>query len=176
MRWLPFQLNPDVPASGIPRQAYMEQKFGSKGAPNFVRVAGIGKEVGIDFDFDAVQVQPNTVNAHRLMHYAGEHGRADEVAESVFRAYFMEGANFADLNVLADAGARGGLERAALLEYLSGDGDRGTVLQGDLEAREAGIGGVPFFIFNRSVGGSGAHEPETLLQAMNQALEKTKKG
>ena len=175
MRWLPFQLNPDVPESGIPRKEYLAKKFGARAGPNYARVAGIGKEVGIDFDFDAVEVQPNTVNAHRLLHYAGEHGRADEVAESVFRAYFMEGANLADLNVLADAGARGGLERAALLEYLSGDADRALVEQGDLEAREAGIGGVPFFIFNREVGVSGAHEPETLLQAMNQAREKAGK-
>ena len=70
MRWLPFQLNPDLPETGITRQQYIERKFGPGGARNYARVAGIGKEVGIDFAFDNIKVQPNTVNAHRLMHYA----------------------------------------------------------------------------------------------------------
>ena len=171
VRWLPFQLNPDLPETGIPRQEYIERKFGPGGAGKYSRVAGVGKQVGIDFAFDDIKVQPNTVNAHRLMHYAGKHGRADEVAEVLFRAYFVEGANLTDLDVLADIGARGGLERKALAAYLASAADRDTILQGDIEARQAGIGGVPYFIFNRRIAVSGAHEPEALLQAMMEALK-----
>jgi predicted DsbA family dithiol-disulfide isomerase len=125
--------------------------------------------VGIPFAFDRIKVQPNTVNAHRLMHYAEQKGRQDETAEELFLAYFIEGANLTNKDTLADIGARAGLERQALAEYLAGDADRERVQGADLEARNAGVGGVPFFIFNRKVGVSGAQEPETLLDAMLQA-------
>ena len=171
MRWLPFQLNPDLPAQGIPRKTYIERTFGPGGARNNSRVAAVGKEVGIDFDFDAITVQPNTVNAHRLMHYAARHNREDEVAESLFRGYFQEGAVLADVSQLAALGARAGLEHEALAAYLASDEDQATVLSADLEARQAGIGGVPFFIFNRRVAVSGAHEPNVLLEAMQQSLQ-----
>jgi len=173
VRWLPFQLNPDLPEEGVSRQAYIERKFGPGGARNYARVAGVGKEVGIDFAFDNITVQPNTVNAHRLMYYGAREGREDEVAESLFRAYFQEGAVLTDIEALADIGARAGLDRAALAAYLASDEDRDTVVGMDVEARQAGIGGVPFFIFNRRIAVSGAHEPETLLGAMLEALDKS---
>ena len=169
VRWLPFQLNPDLPEEGIPRKEYVERKFGPGGARNYSRVAGVGKEVGIDFAFDDITVQPNTVNAHRLMHYGAKHGREDAVAESLFRAYFQEGAVLTDKATLAAVGERAGLERAALEAYLASDEDRDSVLHGDLEARQSGVNGVPFFMFNRKTAVSGAHEPETLLQAMLDA-------
>lgn len=171
VRWLPFQLNPDLPERGIARKEYIERKFGPGGARNYSRVAGVGKEVGIDFAFDAITVQPNTVNAHRLMLHGADQGREDEVAESLFRAYFLEGADLTDPAALAAAGERAGLDRARLEAFLASDEGRDAVLAGDLEARRAGIGGVPFFIFNRRVAVSGAHEPETLLGAMEDALK-----
>ncbi len=171
VRWLPFQLNPDLPEQGISRQQYIERKFGPGGARNYSRVAGVGKEVGIDFAFDDIKVQPNTVNAHRLMLYGAKHGREDEVAESLFRGYFQEGAVLTDVAVLADIGERAGLDRAELERYLASDEDRDQVLRGDVEAREAGINGVPFFIFNRRIAASGAQEPETLLKAMTDAVK-----
>ncbi|HET9664138.1 MAG TPA: DsbA family oxidoreductase [Burkholderiales bacterium] len=168
VRWLPFQLNPDVPDDGIARTEYLRRKFGN---PNrsYANVAAVGASVGIPFAFDRITVQPNTVNAHRLMHYADQQGRQDEMAEELFRAYFIEGANLTDKNTLADIGVRAGLDRAALVEYLAGDADREMIARADVDARNAGIGGVPFFIFNRKVGVSGAQEPDTLLDAMLQA-------
>ena len=168
MRWLPFQLNPDLPESGIARTEYLRRKFGN---PNrsYANVAAAGASVGIPFAFDRITVQPNTVNAHRLMHYADQHGRQDEAAEELFRGYFIEGADLTDRAVLAELGARTGLDRAALVDYLAGDADRELIARADSEARNAGIGGVPFFIFNRRVGVSGAQEPETLLEAIAQA-------
>ncbi len=171
MRWLPFQLNPDLPPEGIARQQYIERKFGPGAVRTYDRVAGVGKEVGIDFAFDRIKVQPNTVNAHRLMRYGAQQGREDEVAESLFRGYFQEGAVLAEVCVLVEIGVRAGLDRAALTAYLESDEDRDTVLGADIEARQAGIGGVPFFIFNRRIAVSGAHEPETLLGAMLESLQ-----
>lgn len=171
MRWLPFQLNPDIPQDGMPRQDYIARKFGGGGNSRYTRVAAIGKEVGIDFAFDKITVQPNTLNAHRLMHYATTQGREDAVVEELFRAYFIDGANLTDLDILADIGTRGGLSREAVATYLASDADRELVQGADIEARNAGVQGVPFFIFNRRVAVSGAHEAQTLLQAMEQALE-----
>ena len=93
VRWLPFQLNADLPVEGISRQQYIERKFGRGGGRKYEHVAAVGKSVGIDFAFDNITVQPNTVNAHRLLHYATNKGREDAVAESLFAAYFIEGDN-----------------------------------------------------------------------------------
>lgn len=173
MRWLPFQLNPDLPEEGISRQQYIERKFGPGGASNYARVAGVGREVGIEFAFDAITVQPNTLNAHRLMLFGAKAGREDEVAESLFRGYFLEGAVLTDIATLVDLGVRGDLDRSTLQAYLESDEDKDTVARADLDARRAGIGGVPFFIFNRRIAVSGAHEPETLLGAMMEAMKET---
>lgn len=171
MRWLAFQLNPDLPEKGVPRQEYVERKYGPDAARKHEPIAAAGKQLGIEFAFDAIGVQPNTANAHRLMLYGEEHGRSDEVAEALFRAYFQEGANIAEPGVLADIGARAGLERDALVRYLASDAGRDAVLHADAWARQAGIAAVPLFIFNRKYGLSGAHESATLLQAMIQAAQ-----
>ena len=170
MRWLPFQLNPDLPESGMPRREYIERKWGpGRGPEVYSRVSGVGREVGVPFAFENITVQPNTLQAHRLLTYAEREGRQDEVAEALFKAYFVDGADLTDANALADVGARGGLDREAVLAYLASETDRAEVARADIEARSAGIGGVPFFIFDRKVGVSGAQEAEVLLQAMEQA-------
>jgi predicted DsbA family dithiol-disulfide isomerase len=174
VRWLPFQLNPDLPASGIPRRDYIERKWGpGRGPEVYARVAAAGRSVGLPFAFENISVQPNTLEAHRLLHYAEQHGRQDELAEELFKAYFIEGANLTDPETLAAVAERAGLDRAKVAAYLVSDSDRDIVQKGDVEARNAGIGGVPFFIFNRRVGVSGAQESETLLEAMEQSLKQS---
>ena len=170
MRWLPFQLNPDLPESGIPREEYVARKFGARGKGVNERVVMAGGQVGIPFAYEKMKVQPNTLQAHRLMLFAERAGRQDELAEVLFRAHFTEGANLTDRDALSDVAARAGLDRKAVLEYLAGDTDRDQIARAEVEARSAGIGGVPFFIFNRKVGVSGAQDPEMLLDAMEQAL------
>jgi predicted DsbA family dithiol-disulfide isomerase len=164
--WLPFQLNPDLPEEGIPRQEYLDHKFGRGSGHSYDHVIANGRDVGIDFALDRITVQPNTLNAHRLMLYGAQHGREDEAAETLFRAYFLEGANLTEKDTLAAIAERAGLDRAAVAAYLDSDDDRQTVLRADIDARQAGINGVPFFIFNRRTAVSGAHAPETLLKAM----------
>ncbi len=169
MRWLPFQLNPGLPPEGISRADYILRKFGERDSSRYNRVAGVGKGVGLDMAFDKITVQPNTVNAHRLIHHAGTLGKQDMVAEALFRGYFCEGANLTDVTVLADYAAQAGLDRAATETYLRSSADADVIPAADAEARQVGIEGVPFFIFNRTVGLSGAQDPEVLLQAMQQA-------
>ena len=171
MRWLPFQLNPDLPASGMPRREYIERKWGpGRGPEVYSRVAAAGRTVDIPFAFENIEVQPNTLEAQRLLAYADEQGRQDEVAEALFKAYFIEGVDLTSLDALADVAARAGLDRAAALSFLESGEGREKVAEADIEARTAGIGGVPFFIFNRRVGVSGAQEVDVLLQAMEKAV------
>ena len=172
MRWLPFQLNPDLPESGISRREYIERKWGpGRGPEVYGRVAAAGRSVDVPFAFEKISVQPNTLQAHRLLHYAEQQGRQDEAAEELFKAYFIEGANLTDTETLASVAEHAGLDRAQAAAYLSGDTDRDAVKQADIEARSAGIGGVPFFIFNRRVGVSGAQDAETLLEAMESSKQ-----
>jgi len=175
VRWLPFQLNPDLPATGIPRAEYVARKFGARGKGNYERVAMVGRTVGIDFAFNKIEVQPNTVKAHRLLIYADRAGNQDAMADELFKAYFLEGANLTDNAALAQAAARAGLDQKAVAAYLETDEDRDVVEQADVEARSAGIGGVPFFIFNRKVGVSGAQDADVLLDAMLQASQDAEK-
>lgn len=170
VRWLPFQLNPDLPATGIPRSEYIARKFGARGN-TYERVSKVGETVGIPFAFDKIKVQPNTVNAHRLLHYAEQQGKQDAVAEVLFEAYFINGANLTDVDALADVADKGGLDRAQARAWLASDAERDVVVGADVEARNAGISGVPFFIFNRAIGVSGAQEPDALLNAMLQAMQ-----
>src|SRR5688572_5259640 len=126
----------------MPKREYIERKWGpGRGAEVYSRVTGVGRTVDIPFAFDKMTVQPNTLNAHRLLHYADSQGRQDEVAESLFKAYFMEGVDLTDVAALADVGARAGLDREATLAYLASEADRELVANADLEARRAGIGG-----------------------------------
>jgi predicted DsbA family dithiol-disulfide isomerase len=171
VRWLPFQLNPDLPESGIPREEYVARKFGSRGKGVNERVVMAGRQLGILFEYGKMQVQPNTLNAHRLMLYAERHGRQDALAEELFRSHFSEGANLTDAKTLAEIAARAGLDPKAVADYLSSEEGRAEIARADVETRSAGIGGVPFFIFNRSIGVSGAQDPEALLAAMEQALK-----
>jgi len=171
VRWLPFQLNPDLPESGIPREEYVARKFGTRGKGVNARVVAAGTQVGIPFAYEKMLVQPNTLNSHRLLYYAQHAGKQDAVSEELFRAHFLEGANLTDKNVLADVAARAGLDRDEAAAYLASDTDRDVIAQADVEARSAGIGGVPFFIFNRKLGVSGAQDAEVLLEAMEQAAK-----
>ena len=102
-------MNPDLPASGIPRSEYVARKFGARGKGNYERVASVGRTVGIDFAFDKIEVQPNTVNAHRLLIYADRAGKQDAMADELFKAYFLEGANLTDNAALARAAGRDAL-------------------------------------------------------------------
>ena len=155
----------------MPRREYIERKWGpGRGPEVYSRVAAAGRTVDIPFAFDKISVQPNTMDAHRLLNYAAREGRQDEVAEALFKAYFIEGADLTNHDTLAGVASSAGLDRDAALRYLGSDEDRELVAKADVEARTAGIGGVPFFIFNRRIGVSGAQESDVLVQAMEQAL------
>ncbi len=173
VRWHPFQLNPQVPGSGMPRTEYIAAKFGGaqRAKEIYARVANSGARAGIAFDFDRISVQPNTLNAHRMIHRAGSHGRQDAMAEALFRAYFFEGADLSSDDTLADIAARAGFDHTEFSAYLARDEDKALIKDQDQHARSIGVEGVPFFIFNRRYSVSGAQAPEAILDVMTKAQE-----
>jgi predicted DsbA family dithiol-disulfide isomerase len=171
VRWLPFQLNPDIPAGGISRREHMELKHGPAG-PNPEKqehVAALGRRLGLKFELDRIAVQPNTLDAHRLSGCAQRQGSQDEMVEALFRAYFMHGVSLNDHKALTGIAANAGFDWAQVAAYLASDTDVHTVEQLELEARNAGIDVVPFFVFNGKVTVSGAHEVKVLLEAIELA-------
>jgi predicted DsbA family dithiol-disulfide isomerase len=174
VRWHPFQLNPDLPPQGIPRNAYLHAKFGgqTRAAEIYARVKAVGAEVGIAFDFDRIAIQPNTLPAHRLIAWAQERedaGLTGDLVERLFQAYFVQGRAIGEPAELAKIASEAGLELAATQAMLASTENLAAVSAEDREARNVGINGVPFFIFNGSTALSGAHDPETLLEAIAAA-------
>jgi predicted DsbA family dithiol-disulfide isomerase len=168
-RWHAFQLNPDLPAEGIPRRDYLARKFGARSADIYQRVQTVGAEVGIAFAFDRIERQPNTLDAHRLVMWAQAGGDAAPLVEALFAAYFIDGRAIGAREVLADIAHETGLEREEVLAFLVSDALVDATCAEDREAREVGVEGVPFFIFNGTIAVSGAHEPKMLLEAIAAA-------
>jgi predicted DsbA family dithiol-disulfide isomerase len=173
-RWHPFQLNPDLPADGVARAAYLEAKFGGKAraAEIYARVRAAGMDVGIPFDFDRIERQPNTLDAHRLITWAQNRGDAkatDALVEQLFRAYFIDGRVLTDTEQLVSIARDAGFPEGEARAMLGSDAIRSEVEAEDREARSVGISGVPFFIFNGKTAVSGAHEPAALLEAIAAA-------
>jgi predicted DsbA family dithiol-disulfide isomerase len=167
--WRAFQLNPWLPPAGMARSEYVSRKFGSDAAGIYARVAAVGSEVGIAFAFDRIARQPNTVDAHRLIRLAGETSQQGAMAETLFQAYFVEGADLSSTTALLDLAQRAGLERSRAQACLSEEATRAAVLAEDREARELGIEGVPFFVFDRRLAVSGAQPAELLVEAIERA-------
>ena len=167
--WRPFQLNPDLPAEGMPRAEYIQRKFGARGGAVYERVTMVGRQVGIPFAFDRIVRQPNTLAAHSLIELAQAHGRQDAVAEAFFRAYFLDGVDLTHRANLVAIAAGAGLDPAEAETWLDNANARDAVAAEDARARELGIQGVPFFIFGGRVAVSGAQPAEVLLDAMTQA-------
>jgi predicted DsbA family dithiol-disulfide isomerase len=171
VRWLPFQLNPDIPAGGISRREFMERKHGPAGPSpeKQEHVAALGSRLGLAFELDRITVQPNTLDAHRLSGCAQRQGWQDAMVEALFRAYFMQGINLNDHETLAGLASTVGFDWSQVAAYLASATDVQAVERLELEVRNAGIDIVPFFIFNGKVTVSGAYEVKVLLDAMNLA-------
>ena len=173
VRWHPFQLNPDLPAQGISRQQYLADKFGGaeRAEQIYERVRAAGKAAGLQLNIDEIELQPNTLAAHALLAFAQEkQGDASTVKEAILKAYFVDGHFIGDVEVLCDIAQGCGLDPDGARAYINEPSTLQKVSQADARARAQGIQGVPFFIFNGKTAVSGAHDPQVLMQAMQQAL------
>ena len=166
--WRPYQLNPEMPPEGMDRKTYLSTKFGGDARADqiYQRVREAGQTVGIDFNFTGIPRTPNTIDAHRLIGVAGRAGRQDAVVEGLFRAYFLDGRDIGNRDVLAAVAAAGGLDEKTIRDYLAGRDDVDRVENEDAMARRMGIQGVPCFILNRKYAISGAQEPAVFLEAI----------
>ena len=178
VRWRAFQLNPEMPEEGMERQRYLELKFGgAAGAESvYARVRDAGDSEGIAFAFDRIARTPNTVASHRLIRFAAGQEREDAVVQALFDAYFLRGEDIGDPEVLSAAAAAGGLDAAEAQAFLEGDAEAEAVRSEDATARQAGINGVPCFIFNGKYALSGAQPPEVMFRMFDLANEEADTG
>jgi predicted DsbA family dithiol-disulfide isomerase len=173
VQWRPYFLDPNVPAEGVDRRAYMAAKFSdsTRRAAMTEALKAEGAKEGIVFEFDKIERRPSTSDSHRLIRWAATAGIQDAVVERLFAAYFLEGRDIGDPAVLEFLAADAGMDSLEVAELLAGDTDLANVEREAKLAGEMGITGVPTFIFASKFVLSGAREPEALVQAIDKALE-----
>jgi len=171
VRFRPYFLNPWVPREGMSRADYLTAKFGSVERYNAIspRVVEAAAAAGLSYARDKIKRQPNTLDCHRLIFWAGESGHAAPMKQRLMELYFTEGGDLTDAAVLVQAAADCSLHPDRVRELLASDSDVERIESEAQSAKEAGIEGVPFFIFDRRIAVSGAHAPEYLAQAIERA-------
>lgn len=168
--WHPFQLNPDMPPEGMDRRSYMEAKFGgTDGALRaYAPVLSHAEAAGLTLDLPAIARTPNTLNAHRLIHWAGLEGQQTPLVAALFRGYFTQGRDIGDAATLADIAAEVGLDRAVIAALLAGDADAADIAARDSHSRARGVTGVPCFIIANQHVLSGAQSTQTWIAVIDE--------
>ncbi len=148
IEWHPFQLNPDMPREGVDRKEYLEAKFGGpeRAAEIYGRIGEAARAAGVDIDFDRIKRTPNTLDAHRLLHWAGLEGRQGLVKGALMRAYFREGRDIGDPEVLVEIARANGMDAEVTRRLLASDADLEAIRARDAHARERGVNAVPTFL------------------------------
>lgn len=174
IHWNAFLLNPDIPPEGMERRAYLRAKFGGESRAQRVHgaIARAGAAAGIEFNFDEIDWTPNTIDSHRVIHYAQQLGRGVEAVERVFQSYFREGRDIGKRSVLIDVGRQLGLDEDRLRTYLQDTSNIQTVLDHNARAHRLGVSGVPAFIIDGQFSISGAQEPAVLGRLLDIARER----
>ena len=170
IQWHPFQLNPDMPAGGMDRKAYLEGKFGGKeGAVRaYAPVVEHAEKSGAHINFDAIKKTPNTIDAHRLIHWAGIEQRQSLVVDLLFKAYFVDGRDIGDQEVLADIADTAEMDAAMVAKLLASDADTDDIRARDAHSRKMGVGSVPTFIVAGKHAVPGAQPPEMWVGVINE--------
>lgn len=172
VNWRPFQLDGSIPPAGMDRKTYMTGKFGSEQRVRAAheRIAPLGAAEGIAFDFDAITVAPNTLDAHRLVRWSADRGPDVQhaVMAKLFGAYFEQGRNVGDRAVLGEVAREAGIDGTVVDALLAGDADRQAVEDEIATASRMGVTGVPCFLFEGRYAVMGAQDAETLADAIRQ--------
>lgn len=171
IRWRPYQLDPSVPPEGVDRDEYIAKRFGDSSRFEAAQqnLTEMGQREGAPYRFDLIKRSPNTIDAHRLIRWAGSIGREAEAVERLFTLYFVEGADVGSHDVLADVGAELGLDRDATLARLASDEDRDVVRAEIASSQRIGVTGVPTFILIGRYGVVGAQSKEVLVESIRRA-------
>ena len=169
-----FELAPDTPVDyeGTPAQYLAERKGLSMPQVEQMidRVRGIAAAVGLDYDYEHIH-QTNTIKAHELLHYAKAHGRQLDMKEALLKAYFLDGGHVGRIDDLADLAAGIGFDRQDVVRALEDETYLADVKADVAQAREYGINGVPFFVFDGQYGVSGAQEAATFANVLEQVRD-----
>jgi predicted DsbA family dithiol-disulfide isomerase len=162
IEWHPFQLNPEMPAQGMDRRAYLEGKFGGKeGAVKaYAPVVEQAEQAGLKINFEGMQRTPNTLNAHRLIHWAGIEGRQTAAVSALFKAYFVEARDIGDAEVLTDIADSIDMNASVVSRLLATQEDMQDIRDRDAHSRKMGISSVPTFIIGGRHAVPGAQPPE----------------
>src|ERR1700738_317752 len=171
IHWRPFFLNPWVPREGISRDEYLTAKFGSPEAYKGIagRVVAAAGEEGLSYRPDLVKRQPNTIDCHRLIHWAEAQGKAAEMKQRLMELYFRDCGALTHIAVLAQAAADVVLDADDVRKRLATDEDVALISGQAQEASDKGISGVPTFVFAQKYAVSGAQPAEQLARAIPQA-------
>lgn len=172
IEWHPFQLNPDMPAEGADRRTYLEEKFGGKdrAVQIYARIAEHAEAAGVNINFEGITRTPNTLDAHRLIHWAGIEGAQAAVVSALMRAYFQEGRDIGDRDTLADIADTAGLDAAVIRKLLDSDADLAEIRERDVAAREMGVNAVPTFIVAAKHAVPGAQSTEVWLRVIDEIM------
>lgn len=173
IRWHPYQLDPTLPPEGRDRKLYLETKFGGpdRAKAIYANIEQAGKAEGIPFDFRAIKVSPNTIDAHRVIRWSTNANAQDAVVEALFSAYFLEGRNIGDHDVLVDVARTNGMDETLVRTLLEKQADVNLIEEEIALAQSLGIDGVPCFILANSYAIAGAQDPQILANAMRKAAD-----
>jgi len=174
IQWHPFQLNPDMPRIGMDRREYLETKFGGKeGAVRaYAPVVERAKAAGLEINFEGMKRTPNTLDAHRLIHWAGIESKQGAVVDALFHAYFVEARDIGAHEVLGDIADGIGLDASLVLKLLASDADTDDIRVRDTHSREMGISSVPTFIVAGQHAVPGAQPPELWAKVITELKAK----
>ncbi|MHC9237468.1 DsbA family oxidoreductase [Pseudooceanicola sp. 502str34] len=172
IEWHPFQLNAAMPAEGAPRAPYLSAKFGGEEAlvSADARLNAYAAENNIPLDTVAMTKVPNTLNAHRLIHWAGLEGVQTPVVLALYRAYFAEGRDIGATEVLADIADHAGMDASVVLKLLESDADVEMISSRDAHSREMGVSSVPTFIVGQRHAVPGAQPAELWVKVIDELL------
>lgn len=177
VRWRPFQLDPTIPKTGIPRQAYLKKKFGA--GPRLAELhkplVEAGEREGIAYAFDKITVTPNSLDAHRLIRWAHTNNLPGEMVERLFSLYWIEGADIGARDVLIKAAVDVGLDGTLVAQLLQSEADLDAVIAEVNQASDIGITGVPTFVLAGRYGVVGAQSADVLAGAITRAAAETAK-
>jgi len=170
IHWRPFFLNSWVPREGIGRDEYLTAKFGSVEAYKGIagRVVAAADEEGLTYRPELVRRQPNTIDCHRLIHWAGAKGKAADMKQRLMELYFRDGGDLTDISVLAQAAADCGLDADDVRKRLATDEDVALISGQAQEAADKGVSSVPVIVFAQKYAMSGAQPAEQLVRAIRQ--------
>lgn len=170
IQWRPFQLDPTLPAEGKDRDTYLAEKFGGldRAKTLYRNIEEAGAMEGIPFRFEAIKVSPNTLDAHRLIHWAQLEGRQTAVVSRLFKAYFVEGRDIGDRAVLADIAEGTGMERDMVERLFESGADADDIRARDIDAREKGVSAVPTFVIANQHVVPGAQPTDLWLKVIDE--------